>query len=562
MAQEAGGLPYASPNTEGIGAVYFDKTVDPLTLHLSNLKQLDEGQRRREAAKKDQLNLTAKLVGDINPDTKGIFDTDGGYFQEKTKQLYDKYSQVLSQGYHPENPAFNEIYGKMQYEKKALENDVQVSKAQKELFTKLMGALAADGGKKYDLEKTNANIARFRMQPFEERKTMDLSKLLVPAKGNVPTLDWMAQQLKSKDNVLAKTTKQVPITHPDGTKGYMETTEWTDIAPKQNADGTWTDGGDIQKHAANMANVPERVEVAVEEMGKLPDGQQEEIKRQADMRGVNPAQVYFEQTLRRVNTRAEKAHEGKFDPYYVQGAKLWGQRQKDADSARYLAEQLDALSRGEVNVYGPENVGYTFDVFAGKAPERNQVKYSDALTNISAGKYPAQVIDDYGNPIPGKKEAKDNLIYGWKFVNGKLKVKTSQSSAKMKVKSSDGSDIEVPVYDNKYNPADEEGYIDVNDGIITSIAIANGVKPEAVRQGLIDMQKYGSGANVPTFTKPTATNPVAGGQQTQAKPQTKPAGGKVTTAAKIKSLVGTKGYEGYTEKELMDYYKSQGYEIK
>jgi hypothetical protein len=30
----------------------------------------------------------------------------------------------------------------------------------------------------------------------------------------------------------------------------------------------------------------------------------------------------------------------------------------------------------------------------------------------------------------------------------------------------------------------------------------------------------------------------------------------------IKSLVGTKGYEGYTEKELVDYYKSQGYTIK
>lgn len=37
---------------------------------------------------------------------------------------------------------------------------------------------------------------------------------------------------------------------------------------------------------------------------------------------------------------------------------------------------------------------------------------------------------------------------------------------------------------------------------------------------------------------------------------------KVVSASTIKSKVGTKGFEGYTEQELIDYYKSQGYEIK
>ena len=37
---------------------------------------------------------------------------------------------------------------------------------------------------------------------------------------------------------------------------------------------------------------------------------------------------------------------------------------------------------------------------------------------------------------------------------------------------------------------------------------------------------------------------------------------KQASLSSIKSLVGKKGYEGYTEKELVDYYKSQGYEIK
>ncbi len=38
--------------------------------------------------------------------------------------------------------------------------------------------------------------------------------------------------------------------------------------------------------------------------------------------------------------------------------------------------------------------------------------------------------------------------------------------------------------------------------------------------------------------------------------------GKTATTAQIKELVGKKGFEGYTEKELIDYYKSQGYTVK
>lgn len=49
--------------------------------------------------------------------------------------------------------------------------------------------------------------------------------------------------------------------------------------------------------------------------------------------------------------------------------------------------------------------------------------------------------------------------------------------------------------------------------------------------------------------------------QTKATPATKTTV-KTANKSQIKSLVGTKGYEGYTEQELIDYYKSQGYTIK
>lgn len=45
--------------------------------------------------------------------------------------------------------------------------------------------------------------------------------------------------------------------------------------------------------------------------------------------------------------------------------------------------------------------------------------------------------------------------------------------------------------------------------------------------------------------------------------QSKTTGGKKSaTVSQIKALVGKKGYEGYTEKELIEHYKSHGYDIK
>ena len=62
-------------------------------------------------------------------------------------------------------------------------------------------------------------------------------------------------------------------------------------------------------------------------------------------------------------------------------------------------------------------------------------------------------------------------------------------------------------------------------------------------------------------------NSVSGGVKPAAKAASKPvsAGGaqkaKTVKISTIKSKVGTKGFEGYTEKELVDYYKSQGYTV-
>jgi hypothetical protein len=70
----------------------------------------------------------------------------------------------------------------------------------------------------------------------------------------------------------------------------------------------------------------------------------------------------------------------------------------------------------------------------------------------------------------------------------------------------------------------------------------------AAQKAYIAYQKKANDLNSVREKKTTGT------QNTQPK--------KTATRAQVKSLVGTKGYEGYTEQELIEYYKRQGYEIK
>lgn len=59
-----------------------------------------------------------------------------------------------------------------------------------------------------------------------------------------------------------------------------------------------------------------------------------------------------------------------------------------------------------------------------------------------------------------------------------------------------------------------------------------------------------------------AVRAALGAAPTAVNPQTQQPANRTTSLSSIKALVGKKGYEGYTEKELVDYYKSQGFTIK
>lgn len=65
-----------------------------------------------------------------------------------------------------------------------------------------------------------------------------------------------------------------------------------------------------------------------------------------------------------------------------------------------------------------------------------------------------------------------------------------------------------------------------------------------------------------TTISQTAFNKESKAKATTQKTNTPATNKKVLSTSTIKSKVGTKGFEGYTEKELIDYYRSQGYQIQ
>jgi hypothetical protein len=104
----------------------------------------------------------------------------------------------------------------------------------------------------------------------------------------------------------------------------------------------------------------------------------------------------------------------------------------------------------------------------------------------------------------------------------------------------------LPKYEKGKVPADFSGqYLEVEykegDGKVLEIIKSTPRVATATKQ--------------PTTATPQQTTP----KTTAPKQETK---GKTVSLSTIKSKIGTAGFEGYTEKELVDYYKSQGYTIQ
>jgi len=186
-------------NPSGVGAVIFDSTVDPLQAHFKNLELADQALQRNRQAQQQKTKMLYDLVGDLDPNVKGIMDTDAEYFRQRGRDLQDAISAMYKMG-DPSNPAFVQLYSKAEGLKKAMEIDAQSSAAQKQIMMDAVKEYQQNPDK-YD-DASLQNLAKYRSAAFNDRQKLS-ADLLVPQAQNLEqlTLGLLGKEKLEKKNV-------------------------------------------------------------------------------------------------------------------------------------------------------------------------------------------------------------------------------------------------------------------------------------------------------------------------------------------------------------------------
>lgn len=545
MAIEAGGIPSLAENPTNIGAVYLSDTVNPLDVHLGNLKKFDEGQRARQAEKLALKQQAMKMTADLKYNPDGILPEDTAPISGMAQKVFEDYAAIQAK-YAGDvgNPNYVADIAKWNVDKQRLDTAISGSKSFNQYLQK-----AADG----DLSKLDkshvTNMAQLRMLPLEQRMGEKgdeaISKYPLYQPKRISLYDTVKKKLDKipreqkvmRDEAGNIVTEQLLF----GSKGYYTEEKLSDQ----------------QLNTLNSALQADYdvVQDATDEFNLLPQGSANRISitEEANRRGVDPSTVMIERMTNAINAPKISFEEGKESTAHKEGVKYGYKKKEEEEKASFVLEQMGNIFTGKAKVYNGQSATptewNTLSKVGGGALASSitaaQAWYSNNLAGISAGNFNVQRTDANGNV---SLDTEPNNIIGWKYKpDGTVLVKTAQSAY---IKDGGGSRMNGM-------DIDDEGYVPVTENIITGIAVENKIPTSSVRSVLSKANGYnGNVANVRVLAKtnePSVTQPAQ--QQQQNAPKT-------TTRTKIKSLVGTKGYEGYTEQELIDYYKSQGYNIQ
>lgn len=176
MAQEAGGLPYYSGNQSGVGAVYFDKTIDPLALHLKNVETLDTGDdfwkawKLKEVADQKRAKLAEDITKDLTANPEGAMPEDiQNVFIPKMKEIRDRYAKIVTR-LGGDNVALTRDpeYLQLMADKNSLTGLIEQSKEDNKLFTAEAAAYRANPDK--FSEESLSNMGVGRTLPMDKRR--------------------------------------------------------------------------------------------------------------------------------------------------------------------------------------------------------------------------------------------------------------------------------------------------------------------------------------------------------------------------------------------------------
>lgn len=473
----------AGDNQSGVGAVMFDRTIDPLALHLQNLKSFDDAYVKRKADQQKQLDLNFKMLSDLSPDVKGIMDSDLNYFQDRAAKLQEFDISALKQGANPNNPAFRDAYNQKRNLAQSIELDAQASKAQKEMLFKYMQEVSANPDK-YDLEKTNRNVANFRASPFDMRKNFDISKMLVPKQSSLLEL--------SKTKVL----KDVPLdetsqTVVDKTSGGFQVESTKNYTP-QHINGLAQAGYLGDNDVALAVNTDYE---KLDGNKQVSYAQQAITESKAAGRTVAPQEVFYREYLKGISPNQNSKSGISYTPWQHAAANHAYDDQDDAQFVKYIAEAVKN-AQGDDDSFWSTTVTEEIDNSTPTSinMRKGPVKYSQALNTLQLGRavIPMQAKDPITGepvwadeaktqPVIEKYDDIPNRVLNMKKENGKAYLQTDESLVKQ-MQGDKGA----------------TGWEEITDRTIDKLVLGskNPIKAAAIlRKTLLDMNAY-PGTNV------------------------------------------------------------------
>jgi len=272
-------------------------------------------------------------------------------------------------------------------------------------------------------------------------------------------------------------------------------------------------------------------------------------QQKANELGTTPEAIYLGDRLKMFGSNQETVKKVGSDPFYKsfqsQLGKLKAGGFDDAEQLSADIVDLAAIFQGSPKFLKevPENVRQQ----VASLPGGRIVKYRvPSLEGRIIGKTTQDV-----KTRDGVRTVEQNMIISQAFVgdDGKLLVYTSDGAVRRYDNMTQA--MQIITY-NKDGNKEAKNKTAAKELAKSMNALSNEV--EFVSDKLYKLPKEEQEERQRLFGK---TQP----QKAAETPKSEPAK-KKTTMATIKSKIGTKGYEGYTEQELIDYYKSQGYTIE
>jgi len=506
MAQEANGLPYLAGNPTGTGAVYFDKTVEPLTNLNANLKTLDDTDDFWKMWKLKELDNAkkAKLAEDITKDLaanpEGAMPEDiEGRFKPKMQEIMNRYADVVKRvGGNNSNLTRDPEYLKIKGDIMGVKAEIEQSKEWQKSLTSQAGAYQANIDKFEDNFNSDASI--FRTSKFEDKGKMFSERngmFLKPA-----TPQFFEELGKRREKGLYKPSEiENPIYDSKSDRyGTQKIVGYTPADLDRNAQAIFTGEPKMVMAATKDFNM----------LGQKSPALRDQIIQDANKEGVDPIQKFIRKQLEDSQQVKSDYANLAWSPWQQEDA----QGKSDEGFVNFVMEQGGNLLTGNKEVY---NIGIdgknSVDVnsFTGEQPwiEQSFSKpvYSDKLQGMMSGtfSYVENTKDDFSEKVI-KSELKNapNIVLSFKWENGKPFIKTTETAYKLMSGQKEYSSGQ---------PIDEEGYKPASSSDIEKVIGANSKDPakaiEKYRTALIKQKAYPSKIAKPEMT--VTPNPIKTG---------------------------------------------------